>query len=919
MKMFTECLIVAIISFWTIQPTHSQTDGDVRLAGFGANRLRGKLEIFYNGEWGRVCATPTTMIRTNTFELDAANVVCRQLGLGFAVSYSSYIHLPEQRSRFGGGSGPIHLDGVVCRGGGQPHLLRCDHGTLGQPSSDCTHDDDISVECSELHAPYSGEVRLSGGSSGLLELYSTGRWGAVCSEGGFGDSHAHSVCRQLGYTEASSQRVVPSTDYSGLYWDLEGGSLSDASGEEACFTTSLQQLPTASTASDCSPVHVQCVYRDEDAAVQTGGDAYLCTLNPATPYEGNVRLITSGDILTEGPVEVFYDGQWSQVCFDTFSVFDADVVCKQLRFPSAFNSYDAGALSSDDTAVSVLCNGVETDVRDCTTTVLNSSQCSSQGGADCAPYSYPYSEIFLLDGAGPAGNLFIHGGWDPQPVCAIGFGQAEAEVACRQMGYEGAVAVRHQPYYGDDLFTMDGQCLGSETHLLNCVQPPANSSQCNSLVRLQCATSPSYSPSLRLVGGPISSLTNQPLSGRLEVNFDGVWGAIGSTGFDHLSAHVICTQLGYASARQVFNSSRFGTGMGPTILDQVQCRGSESSLFQCPYSVEVGETHVSNSVGIECSEQLEFVDGSLRLLNNNNTDDTSSGSLEVYTYGVWMSVCGVGFTMETATVACSQLGFIDALSYCTDSCFGEGGEYVHPVEYQCGGSEGSLQECGGSVRVNTPCNDSSNIGLVCRRPPTMKTPIMTTPTAAMVTPDAIPTPTVSTIIPGLSDTYFYIIVGVGGSAVCVLLIGFLVCCICCVARRRQKRRGTWRSSVHNNGTHQNGPRLSNSNSRWSHERNSKLAMEKVSDFNDPLNPAEMNGFTHTPSSASDSDPNLDYKPEMSLELKPEHFDPHYENLPQRPPNVTVSNTIYLSEGSSPASPPPGYDELEFLPHTATNV
>ena len=48
--------------------------------------------------------------------------------------------------------------------------------------------------------------------------------------------------------------------------------------------------------------------------------------------------------------------------------------------------------------------------------------------------------------------------------------------------------------------------------------------------------------------------------------------------------------------------SRFGTGMGPTILDQVQCRGSESSLFQCPYSVEVGETHVSNSVGIECSK-----------------------------------------------------------------------------------------------------------------------------------------------------------------------------------------------------------------------------------------------------------------------------------------------------------------------------
>ncbi len=83
------------------------------------------------------------------------------------------------------------------------------------------------------------------------------------------------------------------------------------------------------------------VYRVEDATVQTGGDADLCTLNPATPYEGNVRL-TSPDSMTKGPVEVFHDGQWSQVCSDTFSLYEADVVCKQLRFPSALNDYDAG-------------------------------------------------------------------------------------------------------------------------------------------------------------------------------------------------------------------------------------------------------------------------------------------------------------------------------------------------------------------------------------------------------------------------------------------------------------------------------------------------------------------------------------------------------------------------------------------------
>lgn len=91
-------------------------------------------------------------------------------------------------------------------------------------------------------------------------------------------------------------------------------------------------------------------------------------------------------------------------------------------------------------------------------------------------------------------------------------------------------------------------------------------------------------------------------------------------------------------------------------------------------------------------------------------------------------------------------------------------------------------------------------------------------------------------------------------------------------------------------------------------------MGKIGDFDSPLNPSEMSGFTHTPSSSSDSDPNLDYKPEMSLAL--EQFDPHYENLPQRS-IVTVTSRNYASTESTPASPPPGYDELDFLPHVPT--
>lgn len=66
-------------------------------------------------------------------------------------------------------------------------------------------------------------------------------------------------------------------------------------------------------------------------------------------------------------------------------------------------------------------------------------------------------------------------------------------------------------------------------------------------------------------------------------------------------------------------------------------------------------------------EVLEFPEGTLRLSNSNSTSETMSGSLEVYRFGLWLSVCGEGFTEQAATVACSQLGLAKPLSYCTDS------------------------------------------------------------------------------------------------------------------------------------------------------------------------------------------------------------------------------------------------------------
>lgn len=62
--------------------------------GHGANQLSGRLEIFYEGEWGTVCAEQS---RLNEFSLDAAAVACRQMGLGNVVDFYSKFERPDLR------------------------------------------------------------------------------------------------------------------------------------------------------------------------------------------------------------------------------------------------------------------------------------------------------------------------------------------------------------------------------------------------------------------------------------------------------------------------------------------------------------------------------------------------------------------------------------------------------------------------------------------------------------------------------------------------------------------------------------------------------------------------------------------------------------------------------------------------------
>ena len=60
------------------------TNGDLRLNSEGSTRtFSGRLEIYYNGQWGTVC--------DNGFGQTEADVACRQLGLIEALYYGNNI------------------------------------------------------------------------------------------------------------------------------------------------------------------------------------------------------------------------------------------------------------------------------------------------------------------------------------------------------------------------------------------------------------------------------------------------------------------------------------------------------------------------------------------------------------------------------------------------------------------------------------------------------------------------------------------------------------------------------------------------------------------------------------------------------------------------------------------------------------
>ena len=75
---------------------------------------------------------------------------------------------------------------------------------------------------------------------------------------------------------------------------------------------------------------------------------------------------------------------------------------------------------------------------------------------------------------------------------------------------------------------------------------------------------------------------DQQCAGWLEVFYNGTWGSVCRSPMEDITVSMICSQLGCGDSGSLNTSVGLREGSRPRWVDLIQCRKTDTSLWQCP-------------------------------------------------------------------------------------------------------------------------------------------------------------------------------------------------------------------------------------------------------------------------------------------------------------------------------------------------
>ncbi|XP_064415413.1 scavenger receptor cysteine-rich type 1 protein M130-like [Latimeria chalumnae] len=137
-------------------------------------------------------------------------------------------------------------------------------------------------------------------------------------------------------------------------------------------------------------------------------------------------------------------------------------------------------------------------------------------------------------------------------------------------------------------------------------------------------------------------------SGGVELQFQDTWGFVCDHEWDLQDADVLCQQsnCGYAIATP--GGAAFGEGKSTMWADEFQCKGNESSLWECPIKPSSYHscTH-KNNAGVVCSDQIEKP--------KVPSDEACRKQADIYYAGTWTRLFNNTWELNGENTVCRQL------------------------------------------------------------------------------------------------------------------------------------------------------------------------------------------------------------------------------------------------------------------------